>query len=123
MMSFGHKVRQKRIEQNLTQDEVRKVLGYETRSYVSDVEAGRFIPTPDKLAKYARALGMTKEEMDDLVLEEKLEKLGLDDPAFTVMFKEIPHMTKDEKQSLIRAYESVIRARQTQQAKRARGKT
>lgn len=122
-MAFGDKLRQLRMQRGLTQEQVAKALGYDTRSYVSDAEHGRFIPQPDKLAKYARALGMTQEEMDDLVLEEKLERLGLDDPAFTVMFKEIPHMTKDEKQSLIRAYEAVIRARQTQTAKRARGRT
>ena len=67
--------------------------------------------------KIAEALGMGKEEMEELVLEEKLEKLGLDDPAFTMMFKEIPRMTGEEKHSLIRAFESVLRARQAKRKK------
>lgn len=110
-MSFGKKIRQIRLQAGLTQVQVAKALGYETSSYVSDVEMGKFIPTPDKAERLARALGVAREEMDDLLLEERLESLGLDDPAFTMMFKEIPHMTKEEKQSLIRAYEAVLRAR------------
>lgn len=111
-MSFGEKLRQLRMQKGLTQHDVREVLGYETNSYISDAESGKFIPKPDKLAKWAEALGISNEEMDDLLLEAHLEKLGMDDPAFTMMFKEIPRMSKDEKQSLIRAYEAVMRARQ-----------
>lgn len=110
-MSFGKKIKQIRLQQGLTQAQVAKTLGYETSSYVSDVEMEKFTPAPDKLVKLACALGVTNEQMDDLLLEERLESLGLDDPAFTMMFKEIPHMTKEEKQSVIRAYEAVLRAR------------
>ena len=110
-MSFGKKIKQLRLQQGLTQAQVAKTLGYESSSYVSDVEIGKFIPAPEKLEGLARALGATKQEMNDLLLEAKLESLGLDDPAFTMMFKEIPHMTTEEKQSVIRAYEAVIRAR------------
>lgn len=110
-MSFGRKIRQLRLQQGLTQLDVAKALGYATQSYVSDVEIGKFVPASDKLPKFASALGVTDDEMDDLLLEVRLESLGLDDPAFTMMFKEIPHMTKEEKQSLIRAYEAVLRAR------------
>ena len=87
-MSFGKKIRQIRLEKGLKQEDITKVLGYNSNSYISDVEIGKFIPQPDKL-----------------------EKLGIDDPAFTMMFKEVPRMTREEKQSLIRAYEAVIRAR------------
>lgn len=111
-MSFGKRIRQIRLEKGMTQDQITKVLGYNSNSYISDVEIGKFIPHPDKLEKLAQALGMTTDELEDLVLEENLEKLGIEDPAFTMMFKEIPRMTKEEKQSLIKAYESVMRARQ-----------
>jgi len=117
-MAFGDKIRQIRLQKELLQSDITKVLGYETDSYISDVERNKFIPQPDKLEKLAEALGMTAEEIEDLVLEEKLEKLGMDDPAFTMMFKEIPRMTKEEKQSLIRAYESVLRARQAKKQKK-----
>jgi len=110
-MSFGKKLRQIRQEKGLTQDQITGALGYSSNSYISDIEIGKFIPQQDKLEKIAEVLGITKEEIEDLVLEESLEKLGIDDPAFTMMFKEIPRMTREEKQSLIRAYESVMRAR------------
>ena len=112
-MSFGKKLKQLRFEKGLTQEQITEFLGYKTTSYVSDVEIGKFIPQPDKLEKWAIALGISKEEMDDLLLEYNLEQLGFDDPAFTMMFKEIPKMTREEKQSLIRSYEAVIRARQS----------
>jgi transcriptional regulator with XRE-family HTH domain len=115
-MSFGTKIRQIRLQKELSQIEVSKRLGHGSQSYISDVESGKFIPTEEKLDTLARALELTRQEMDDLLLEERLEQLGLDDPAFTMMFKEVPRMTKDEKQSLIRAYESVIRARGSKRA-------
>jgi len=111
MMNFGDKLRQLRRERGISQDVLREKMGYATNSYVSDAERGKFIPQPDKLAKWADALGMTYEQMEDVLLEYKLEELGLDDPAFTLMFKEVPNMTREEKQSLIRAYEAVMRAR------------
>ena len=110
-MSFGRKIKQLRLQQGLTLLQVSSALGYSSASYLSDVEAGKFIPSAGKLHKLAHALGVRNDEMDDLLLEERLESLGLDDPAFTMMFKEIPHMTREEKQSVIRAYEAVIRAR------------
>lgn len=42
-MGFGDKLRQARLEKNLTQEEISKKLGYESQSYVSDVEHNRFI--------------------------------------------------------------------------------
>lgn len=111
-MAFGDKIRQIRKQKGLTQRQVNDVLGYQTLSYISDVELNKFVPQPDKLEKLGEALGLTLEEMEDLVLEERLERLGMTEPAFTMMFKEIPKMNKEEKQSLIRAYEAVLRARQ-----------
>ena len=108
---FGDKLKQLRHERGISQEKVREALGYKTNSYISDAERGKFIPQGDKLYKWGEVLGLTAEDMDDLLLEYRLEELGLDDPAFTLMFKEVPNMTREEKQSLIRAYENVIRSR------------
>lgn len=116
-MGFGDKIRQARHQKGLLQTDITKVLGYETDSYVSDVERGKFIPQPDKLRKIAKLLNISISDIEDFILEDKLEKLGMDDPAFTMMFKEIPKMTREEKESLIRAYESVLRARQAKRKK------
>jgi len=108
---FGMKLQGQRAAKGLTQVQVSKSLGYKTSSYVSDAEMGRFIPHPDKLKKWAKALGMSREEMDSLLADAKLEDMGLTDPGFTMMFKEVPNMTAEEKESVIRAYEAVIKAR------------
>ena len=117
-MAFGDKLRQIRLEKGLSQEKIAHELGYPTNTYVSDAELGKFIPGPDKLEKWARALGMTQEEMEDLLLESKLQNLGLDDPGFTLMFKEVPNMTAEEKESVIRAYEAVIKAREAKERKK-----
>ena len=117
-MAFGDKLRQIRLEKGLSQEKVANALGYPTNTYVSDAELGKFIPGPDKLEKWAKALDLTRDEMEDLLLESKLQDLGLDDPGFTLMFKEVPNMTREEKQSLIRSYEKLIKARKIKGRKR-----
>lgn len=116
---FGKKIKEARLERGLKQSDVTKVLGYESKSYVSDVENGYFLPQPDKLKKWAKALGMTKEEMDSLLADAKLEDMGFTDPSFTLMFKEVPNMTAEEKESVIKAYEAVIKARSAKGKKKS----
>jgi transcriptional regulator with XRE-family HTH domain len=108
---IGKQLKDRRQEKGLLQKDVSKVLGYKNDSYVSDAERGKFIPQPEKLKKWAMALGMTQKAMGELVVEAKLEDIGLSDPGFTIMFKEVPNMTAEEKESVIRAYEAVIKAR------------
>jgi len=119
MATFGDKLRQIRLEKSMSQEKLAHEMGYSNNTYVSDAERGKFIPGPDKLEKWARVLGMTNGEMEDLLLESKLQDLGLDDPGFTLMFKDVPNMTREEKQSLIRAYEKVIKARKPKGRKRS----
>ncbi len=116
---FGKKVRQARLDRGLKQSDIGKVLGYESRSYVSDVENGYFLPQPDKLKKWAKALGITQEEMDSLLADAKLADMGLTDPGFTMMFKEVPNMTAEEKESVINAYEAIIKAREAKGKKKS----
>ena len=111
-MIFGKKLRQIRLEKELKQEDVADKLGFKSNSYISDVESGKFIPADDKLSVWAEALGMSWEDMEDLRLETKIEELGISDPAFTMMFKEVPSMTAEEKKSIVRAFEAVLKARQ-----------
>ena len=117
--AFGKKLKQARLERGLKQSDIVKVLGYESKSYVSDVENGHFRPQPDKLAKWAKALGMTQEEMDSMLADAKLEDMGLTDPGFTMMFKEVPSMTAEEKESIVRAYKAVMKARSAKGKKKS----
>ncbi len=111
-MTIGKKLRQIRLEKELKQEDVADKLGFKSNSYISDVESGKFIPADDKLKVWAEVLSMSWEEMERLKLETKIEELGISDPAFTMMFKEVPNMTPEEKKSIVRAFEAVLKARQ-----------
>ena len=110
-MGFGNRIRQIRLQKGITQETVAKALGLTSQSYVSDVEHNKFIPQGKKLEIWAKTLGLTMEQIQDLILEAKIEKLGISDPGITMMFKEVPKMTKEEKNSLIRSYEAILKAR------------
>ncbi|MHB8859884.1 MAG: helix-turn-helix domain-containing protein [Thermoleophilia bacterium] len=116
---IGRRFKEIRLQKELTQMQISKAIGYSNAAYVSDVERGKFIPQPDKLSKYANALGLTQMELDELVVEAKLEDIGLSDPNFTLMFKEVPNMTVEEKESVINAYEAVIKARSAKGKKKS----
>lgn len=109
---FGKKLKQIRQEKGISQEDLAERLGVGSNSYISDSERGRFLPSDEKLKAWADIMGITWEEVEDLKVDAELERLGLTDPGFTMMFKEVPNMTAEEKQSLIRAYEAVMRARE-----------
>jgi len=112
VMGLGEKLKFERVKRGISQEEIAKRLGHKTNSYVSEVEGEKIWPAEEKLKIWAEVLGMSWEEMEDLILEAKLEELGISDPAFTVMFKEIPKMTPEEKKSILRAYEAVRKMRE-----------
>ncbi len=116
-MGFGDKLKQLRQQKGLSRRVIQEKLGFASQSYIADAEYNKFIPGEDKLRIWAKALGVSWEEMQDLLVEAKLEDLGVADPAFTMMFKEVPRMTVEEKRSLIRAYEAILKARTKKRGK------
>lgn len=116
---LGKRLRQIRTAKGLPQSAISEALGYKASSYVSDAEAGKFIPQPEKLYVWGKVLGMSKSEVDDLVVEAKMEDIGLSDPGFTLMFKEVPNMTADEKESIVKSYEAVIKARSAKRKRKS----
>lgn len=118
-MGFGDRLKALRLQKGITQKQVAAKLGYETNSYISDVENNKFIPPEDKLKVWAKALGVSWEEIREIMLDEEIKELGLKDAAFTMMFKDIPNLTLKEKQSIIDAYQAVLKVR-AEKAKKAR---
>jgi transcriptional regulator with XRE-family HTH domain len=110
-MGFGDKLKHLRQEKGISRKMILEALGYTSQSYVVDAESNKFVPGEDKLQVWARVLDISWDEMQDLLLEARLEELGVTDPAFTMMFKEVPRMTIEEKRSLIRAYEAILKSR------------
>ncbi len=110
---FGKKLKQIRLQKGISQEQIAEKLGLKSNSYISDAESGKFVPSDEKMKIWASLLGLTIEDIEDLKLEADIEKLGIAEPAFTMMFKDVQNMTHEEKQSIIRAYQAVLRARET----------
>lgn len=58
-MNIGDRIRQKRIELNMSQDELAKKVGYKSRSSIQKIEASRDLPLK-KISLMAHALGCTE---------------------------------------------------------------
>jgi len=106
-MNFGQKLRKLRQEKGITQQQLAERLGYVTNSYISDVEKGAFIPSREKLKKIAKAFGVSFKELDDLLLESRLEQLGIKEPELISLFKAIPSLPEKDKRAIISAYLSI----------------
>ena len=72
---FGLKLRQLRIEQNLSSKELAKVAKI-SLSYLNEIEKGKKYPKPDKINRLAEVLGTTYEDLVSLELSGKLAAIG-----------------------------------------------
>ena len=97
-MTIGEKIKQKRIELNMSQDELAKKIGYKSRSSINKFETSRTLPL-DKVELVAKALdcppsylmGWTEEELpsnevESLLIREMYKHFTpeqLDDPVLT----------------------------------------
>ncbi|NAS88305.1 hypothetical protein C4E24_00965 [ANME-1 cluster archaeon AG-394-G21] len=104
MNIFGQKLKKLREDKGLTQQQLAEKLGYVTNSYVSDAEKGAFIPSEEKLKKIANALHTPYSTLKELLIETKLESMGITEQAFIGIFKDYPRLTKKDKQAIINAY-------------------
>lgn len=112
-MRLGAKLKNIRLQKGINQEEIAGKLGFKTNSYISNAENGKFIPSDKKLVLWGELLDLSPEDIENLKLEARIEELGVVDPAFMMMFKDVPTMNHEEKQSIIRAYEAVLKARQS----------
>lgn len=62
---FGHRIRQLRLERNLTLEKIGERAGLSGK-YVQAIEMARQAPTIDTIAKLARALGVPPRELLDV---------------------------------------------------------
>ena len=58
-MNVGERIKQKRLELNMSQDELAKKVGYKSRSSINKIETMRDLPLK-KVTKMARALGCSE---------------------------------------------------------------
>lgn len=64
-MNTGERIRQRRIELGLTQEELAQRLGNKSRASVCTVERGKEDLTTERLRKYAQALECAPEDLMD----------------------------------------------------------
>lgn len=63
MDRFGEKVRALRSQRGLTLRDLASKLGYQTHSYLSEVESGKKMPTAELVLKIARTFDVTTDEL------------------------------------------------------------
>jgi transcriptional regulator with XRE-family HTH domain len=103
MNIFGQKLRKLREDKGLTQQQLAEKLGY-ANSYLSDAEKGAFIPSEEKLKKSAKALHIPYSKLKELLIESKLESMGITEQAFIGIFKDYPRLTRKDKRAIINTY-------------------
>ena len=79
-MTIGERIKQKRIELNLSQDELAKKVGYKSRSSIQKIESARKLPLP-KVEIMASALNCSpgylmgwEDDKGNNTIEDKLSK-------------------------------------------------
>lgn len=108
---FGQKLRKLREMRGMSQKQLATRLGYKGTGYFSDVESGAFIPAEDKLKRIAAALEVPFSLIQELLLESKLEDMGVEEPTLISLFKDYPHLTERDKRAIIRTYLQVKAAK------------
>ncbi|MFZ5391662.1 MAG: hypothetical protein ACOZAR_00505 [Patescibacteria group bacterium] len=108
----------KRLPKNTPLKQIAKKTGY-TEAYLSQITNFARIPEKNEVYEniFKKGLGLIKKEIEDIIVEAKITEAGIADPAVTLMLKEIPYLSKDEKQSIIDAFELVKLRRLKQKTK------
>jgi transcriptional regulator with XRE-family HTH domain len=119
-MIFGKKLRKLREAKGITQQQLAEKLGFVSNSYVSEVESGKFIPSKGKLRKIAKALGVPFKEIKDLLIDSKIEALGIKEPELRELFREVPRLPERDKKAIIKAYLSIKERRRKKNSRKIR---
>lgn len=81
-MQFGEKIKARREELGMTQDELAKKLGYRSRSTINKIELGINDIGQSKIIAFAKALNTTTSYLlDDCETEESCKPLNTEDKA------------------------------------------
>lgn len=118
-MELYKRIKQRREELGISQDELAKMLGYKSRSTIAKIEKGENDITQSKIAAFAKALQTTpsylmgwedddkKENTAEVDKEDKEEIPVLDDPDIRILARN-SQLTKDPaKQQMLK---NVIKA-------------
>ena len=112
---FGSKLKKLREVRGISQTELARRLGYSSNGYIADIEKGAYIPPDDqKLREFARALDVSFDVIKDMVLESRLDDMGVREPGFVSMFKDYPRLAREDRKEILKTY---LRVKSKQQHK------
>jgi transcriptional regulator with XRE-family HTH domain len=84
MMTIGERIKERRIELGLSQDELAKRVGYKSRSSINKIETSRSLPA-SKITLMARALDTTESSL-----------MGWDEPRLDAKIRPVHCADKQE---------------------------
>ena len=111
----GFFLRQIRKQKGITISEVAKKTGL-SLSFLSYFENNQRNARDETIKSIGKALGLTEEELEEIKIDAKIEEIGMNQPEFTMMFKEIAigEMTINEKRKILDVYDLIKHQRQKQ---------
>ncbi len=88
-------------------------------SFISEIENNNKKPEEKTFRALGAALGLTDAELETVKIDARLEEMGMTQPEFTMMFKEIAigRMTLAEKRKILDTYELIKYQREKQKQK------
>lgn len=99
-MTIGERIKQRRIELNMTQDELAKRTGYKSRSSINKLESARVLPSR-KIEKMAEALDCSPADL-----------MGWKDGRKEFTFDEfMHHIMTDDENTLLTGFRAASRER------------
>jgi len=112
---LGSRLRKIRRRRGLTIPQVAKRAKLSI-SFISEIETNKKTPREKTVRAIGAALGLTDDELEEVKIDARLEEMGMAQPEFTMMFKEIAigKMTINEKRKIIHTYELIKHQRQRQ---------
>jgi transcriptional regulator with XRE-family HTH domain len=75
MEKFGQKLRVLRLQRRLTLKELATDLGYDSHSYISELESGKKLPSVDLVVALSRFFNVTTDQLlkDELSVEQDVD--------------------------------------------------
>jgi len=112
---LGSRLRQIRQRKGLTIPQVAKRAKL-SLSFISEIETNKKTPREKTVRAMGAALGLADDELEEVKIDARLEEIGMTQPEFTMMFKEIAigRMTLAEKRRILDTYELIRHKRQKQ---------
>lgn len=102
-MTVGEKIKERRLELNLSQDELAKKVGYKSRSSIQKIEAARDLPLK-KISIMAKALGVS----EDYLAGWSSNDVPIFEPSHIELIDLFSKLTPEQKQtvlSLLRSFQ------------------